>query len=176
MTKLFWEKYFPSMGRFGKVKFGNCVRCQFEPVSLLVGLPLIFLVSAWGLNAALAEILQGPIVADVVSNYDGDTITVRAHIWPGQTVETGVRVEGVDTPEIRGKCPKERRLAVVARDMTKRLVGARVQLRDIRPGKYAGRVVARVFISDGQDLAEVLIQNALGRPYAGGKRKGWCGD
>ena len=88
-------------------------------------------------------------------------------IWPGQTVETSVRVDGIDTPEIRGKCQRENDLARV-------LLGSTVMLEDVRHGKYAGRVVARVILADGQDLSKVLIIENLGVPYDGGKRFAWC--
>jgi len=47
-------------------------------------------------------------------------------------------------------------------------------LEDVRHGKYAGRVVARVILADGQDLSKVLIIENLGVPYDGGKRFAWC--
>jgi micrococcal nuclease len=120
------------------------------------------------------EVLPGPIPAQVVSVYDGDTITVRARIWLGQEVETKVRLDGIDTPELRGKCKDEKELAKKARDFLVKLAGSTVTLRDIRYGKYAGRVVAKVFTEGGDDLAASLIKAGHGRPYGGGKRQGWC--
>lgn len=123
-----------------------------------------------------ADPLPGPIPADVLSVYDGDTFTARAHIWPGHYVETSVRVLGIDTPEIRGKCQREIDLAIKARNRARELLGTSAQLRQIEPDKYGGRVDAYVTLGDGRDLAEVLISETLGRPYDGGKRKGWCGS
>ncbi len=122
---------------------------------------------------ALADPIPGPITAHVVSVYDGDTITVAAVPWPGVTIRVGVRVEGIDTPEILGKCEAEKALAVRARDRARELVGATVELRNVRHGKFAGRVVADVY-ADGVRLADVLIAGGLGRAYDGGKREGWC--
>ena len=59
----------------------------------------------------------GPIVATVISVYDDDTLTVNAYPWPGMTIRTAVRVNGIDTPEIRGLCDAEKELAKRARDM-----------------------------------------------------------
>jgi endonuclease YncB( thermonuclease family) len=84
---------------------------------------------------ALADPIPGPITAHVVSVYDGDTITVAAVPWPGVTIRVGVRVEGIDTPEIRGACEAEKDLAFRARDRVRELVGATVELRNIRHGK-----------------------------------------
>ena len=40
-------------------------------------------------------------------------------------------------------------------------------------GKYGRRVIADVVL-DGKSLAAILIERGLGRPYGGGRRKGWC--
>ena len=123
--------------------------------------------------AVQSDPIPGPINARVVSVYDGDTMTVDAEPWPGLTARTKVRVAGVDTPEIRGKCQREKDLAVRARDFVRATVGAMVRLTDVRPGKYAGRVIADVWINE-QKLSDLLIAENLGRPYHGGRRRGWC--
>lgn len=105
--------------------------------------------------------------------YDGDTLTVDAEPWPDVTIRARVRVAGVDTPEIQGKCQAEKDKAVRARDFVRATVGASVQLTDVRPGKYAGRVIADVW-TGGRKLSELLIAEDLGRPYHGGRREGWC--
>ena len=120
-----------------------------------------------------ADAIPGPINARVVSVYDGDTMTVDAEPWPGLTARTRVRVAGVDTPEIRGKCQSEKDLAIQARDFVRSTVGPQVQLTNVRLGKYAGRVVADVWVS-GRKLSDLLIAENLGRPYDGGRREGWC--
>ncbi len=123
--------------------------------------------------ATAADPIPGPINARVVSVYDGDTLTVDADPWPGLTARTGVRVAGVDTPEILGKCQAEKDLAIRARDFVRATVGVTVQLTNIRPGKYAGRMVADVWV-DGRKLSDLLIAENLGRPYHVGRREGWC--
>ena len=126
-------------------------------------------------NAAPREHIPGRIVADVIRIVDGDTVVIRAQVWLGQTVETWVRFEGVDTPELRGRCEIEKRLAKKAHMfVSERLSGGAVKLRNIHYGKFAGRVVARVMLPNGQDLAESLIAAGLGRAYTGGRRKPWC--
>ncbi len=123
--------------------------------------------------AVQADPVPGPINARVVSVYDGDTLTVDAEPWPGLTARTAVRVAGVDTPEIRGKCQAEKDQAIRARDFVRATVGASVRLTDVRPGKYAGRVIADVWVR-GRKLSDILIAENLGRPYHGGRRQGWC--
>lgn len=119
--------------------------------------------------------LVGPVRAQLLQVIDGDTLFVQAQIWPGQLVETHVRLIGVDTPEITGACAAERGLAEKARAYVVNLLGDdTVVLSDIRFGKYAGRVLARVTSAAGVDVAGALIERGLGRSYDGGRRKGWC--
>lgn len=118
--------------------------------------------------------LPGPQPARLVDVIDGDTIRVRARIWLGTDIETLVRIEGIDTPELRGKCDEERALAERARSRVAQLAtGQQLMLYDIRYGKYAGRVVARVEVQ-GEDIAERLLIEKLAHRYDGGKRRPWC--
>jgi len=120
--------------------------------------------------------LASEIEARVVSVYDGDTLTVEAEIWPGIIARSSVRIDGIDAPEIRGRCRREKDRALMARDALRRLAGDHVILRDVRKGKYAGRVIARVYTTDGRDIAAIMLKAGLARPYRGGKRKGWCDE
>jgi endonuclease YncB( thermonuclease family) len=134
---------------------------------------ILVLVPVW--LAPARETLAGPIRADVAKVHDGDTLVVRARIWLGQVVSTKVRLAGVDAPELRGRCARERRMARAARSFVERkLAAGNVTLRDIRFGKYAGRVLARVITAEGEDLGRALIAAGLARPYRGGRRGRWC--
>jgi len=139
----------------------------------LLVLTLCFITGMIGFASA-GEKISGPIKADVESVYDGDTITASAHIWIGQTINTKVRIRGIDTPELRGKCDTEKQQAIKAKDFVQNLIGNKpVTLTNIENGKYAGRVIADVFVDD-VNVSEAIINNGLGRIYDGGKRKGWC--
>ncbi|MCY3814944.1 MAG: thermonuclease family protein [Gammaproteobacteria bacterium] len=110
--------------------------------------------------------------------YDGDTIYVEAAIWPNMTWTGGVRVLGVDTPEIRGSCEIEKSLAVMARDYVRTLlIDKTVRLTQIENDKYGGRVLARVYFWEYEtwvELANRLIEQHMGRVYDGGTRPDWC--
>ena len=123
-----------------------------------------------------AFMLLVQVTAQVLSVYDGDTIRVQAEVWPGMTWSGSVRVDGVDTPEIRGRCEKEIRMAIAARDFVREKAGEKIALLNVKRGKYAGRVIADVQLANGKDLAQALIEAGLGRPYDGGARKSWCGN
>ena len=123
----------------------------------------------------VSETVPGPIPARVLRVIDGDTIVVRARIWLGQDIDTQVRLDGVDAPELKGQCSHERRLAEKARDLIQsHTIAGVVVLRKIKYGKYAGRVVARVDPIDGKELSQILIRAGLGRAYDGGRRLSWC--
>lgn len=131
-------------------------------------------------RAARAEsrgAVAGPVRAHLVRVVDGDTVQVLARIWPDHYVETLVRLAGIDAPELRGRCAEEIALAERAKErLAALLAGNRLQLVDIRYGKYAGRVVARVLTEDGRDAAAILLAERLARRYDGGRRPPWCGE
>jgi len=147
-----------------------------RPAALAVALGLAAASGAGGAPAAAAERLAGPVAADLVGVVDGDTVDVRAHIWLGQTVETRVRLDGIDTPESRGDCEAETRAAALATQRLVELLGAGpVVLTDIRYGTCAGRVVARVAGPDGTDVADSMVSEGLAAAYDGrGSRPDWC--
>lgn len=136
----------------------------------------IFLWSAGGPSGGRAkEVFRGPLSARPVAVHDGDTLTVRARIWLGQEVVVRVRIAGVDAPELHGKCRRETRMAVIARDTLAGWIGGGpLTLSDLHYGKYAGRVIAVVTLPDGRNAAEALIAAHLARAYHGGKRANWC--
>ncbi len=108
--------------------------------------------------------------------YDGDTCTFSipgVHVLFGGRIP--VRVVGIDTPEIKGKCKQEKTLATNARDFVRRTLrnARRIDLLNAKRGKYF-RVVARV-LADGKDIGQTLIDQGMAVEYDGGtKTKNWC--
>lgn len=125
--------------------------------------------------ALARENLSGPVNAEVIRIIDGDTFDVRAQIWVGHFIETRIRINDLDTPELRGKCEAERQHAEEAKlALSDLLQDGRIVLTDIQNGKYAGRVLARAQTPEGIDVSDFMIDQGLGRTYDGGKRAGWC--
>ncbi len=126
-------------------------------------------------SLAARDVVAGPVPAQVVEVSDGDTLRVRARIWLDQELLIWVRLDGVNSPETRGKCAREREMAQRALALVSTAVeDGRVFLHHIRYGKYAGRVLARVETSHGEDLNALLLEAGLARAYDGGKRRSWC--
>ena len=111
-----------------------------------------------------------------VRNYDGDTITFnlpKLHPIIGKKI--AVRVNGIDTPEIRGKCDKEKYDAEQAKGMVEDFLkdAERIDLKNMERGKYF-RIVADVY-ADGENLAEALVDSGMAVRYDGGKKNArWC--
>lgn len=115
------------------------------------------------------------VVSEVTSIYDGDTFRVNIVGYPdivGHRVS--VRVFGIDTPEMKGKCPAEKEAAQKAKQFTveKLRSGKKIELRNLRRDKYF-RLLAEVYI-DNNNLAEMLIKAGLAISYDGGTKKSWC--
>ena len=153
-------------------------------VAILSAAVVAMMLLAVAANAA--EVIAGPVEADVVRVIDGDTIVVDAHVWPDITVRVAVRLAGMDAPELRGKCPAEKIMAREAKERVDLLIGedrllgdSRVRLNNIHLGKFAGRVVAIVRVqhpSVWMSLSDLMVQAGLARVYDGGRRESWCGE
>lgn len=126
-----------------------------------------------GVFGAVSMAPRACIPALVESVHDGDTIRAMVE---GRSER--IRLLGIDTPEIgdRARCAAEQAGAVRARDRLRALIAA-AKDRQLCPDgrdKY-DRILASLML-DGADASELLIDEGLGRPYAGGKRAGWCGS
>ena len=145
------------------------------PYSLLIGISLclIFNLSCWagGKDRVYAETAT---ISRVISIYDGDTFRCDLADYPPIVGENiGIRVNGIDTPEMKDKRPQVKALAVAARDYVRKLFAEAqtIELRNLKRGKYF-RIVADVYV-DGVSLAERLIELGLAYPYDGGTKQEW---
>jgi len=120
------------------------------------------------------QTMPGPYRFEVLRVLDGDTFHARVPIWLGQDIVTKVRLLGIDTPEINGKCAAEKQLAQKARAFTQNwLAQDDLHLVNIRQGTFAGRVLATVQTMQGDSLSDALLMRKLAKPYRG-RRATWC--
>lgn len=127
-------------------------------------------------NISFAEKTYGNLtITKVDSVHDGDTFTITVPKWPaivGEGIE--IRVNGIDTPEIRGKCKYEIDLAYKAKEFTTAFLTttSKIYLKNMSRDMYF-RIDADVIV-DGKSLSQELIKAGLGYEYYGATKKLWC--
>ncbi|MBO6826694.1 MAG: thermonuclease family protein [Sneathiella sp.] len=137
------------------------------------------LLSLMALAPANAEEILNKYAGVVTSVYDGDTVTMEVLIWKGQKVEASIRLKGIDTPEIRGKCSAEKLLAIKARDFVRELTLGKLTILEAIPyegkadGKF-GRIIGTLYTPNGENINQMLVNKGLAREYDAGKRQSWC--
>ena len=109
----------------------------------------------------------------VIKVYDADTITIAAKLPYKESpiYRLSVRLNGIDTPEIKGKdvSEEEKEAAKIARDFVSNLILDKyITLKNIESEKY-GRVLADVYIGDIH-LNDLLIKERYAVPYNGGHK------
>lgn len=111
-----------------------------------------------------------------VKNYDGDTVTFNIPEYPdiiGNNIS--IRVDGIDTPEIRGKCENEKVLAKELKALVGCILSNAKTINLIAPqrGKYF-RIVADIQY-DNISLTDTLLALPYVYEYDGGtKTNHWC--
>jgi len=114
-------------------------------------------------------------VGKVVKVYDGDTITIAARmVIDGKEIPRlyrfSVRLNGIDTPELKTKNAKEKSLAILARDdLIELILGNIVVLSNVSYDKY-GRILADVFTQNGVNVGEWMITKGHAVRYDGGTK------
>ena len=106
----------------------------------------------------------------VIKVYDGDTITVASRITPESPIyRFQVRMNGIDTPEIKGGSMHEKELAIKARnELSKMIMGKMVYLKNNKTEKY-GRVLSDVYLND-LHINQWLLDNKYAVEYSGGTK------
>ena len=134
-------------------------------------LSILLLLSLFSLSAAATD-----ITLPVLGAYDGDTIYSQMPMLPAPLSKVSIRIIGIDTPEMRGKCSYEKDQARLAKSKLLEIISTNkvVIVKDVKWDKYGGRVLGRVFLEDGTDVRLAMINSGLARPYSGGFRKDWC--
>ncbi len=94
-------------------------------------------------------------------------------ICPASGYERG-RLLGFDTPEMKARCPSELYRAIRATYFLKwqLLKAGKISALPRDHDRYGRRLV--FVVVDGRPLSDVMIEAGMARPYAGGKRRGWC--
>lgn len=115
----------------------------------------------------IAPITEG----HVIKVYDGDTFTLAGYLpYPESPLyRFSVRLNGIDTPEIKGKTEKEKERAILARTELQTLIlDKRVVLRNVQTEKY-GRLLADVYVGD-LHINQHMLDTGMAVKYDGGTK------
>lgn len=108
----------------------------------------------------------------VIKVYDGDTITIAARLpYDASPVyRLSVRLNGIDTPEIKSRNAEEKQVAKQARDYLEALILYQiVSLRNVQTEKY-GRILADVYLGE-LCLNERMVEQRFAVRYDGGTKQ-----
>lgn len=118
----------------------------------------------WLMTAVAALLAAAALAADLLV-IDGDTVRMG---------EERIRIIGIDTAELRCKCPTECRLAAAAKERLDELLASGYVTVD-RKGRDKYQRTLAVIRVGGQDVGEALVREGLARRYDGRTRRaGWC--
>ena len=137
-------------------------------LKIILTLCLLFPMTAMATQNIL---FKGPYVATVKRVIDGDTIVVQTYAWPTILVESSVRINGINTPEVRTRKACEKKDGLTAKKKAIKFLGQTVKLYNVRIGKFGGRVVADVKNSAGHDYAKYILMTGYAVPYNGKSKK-----
>jgi len=108
----------------------------------------------------------------VIKVYDGDTITIAAKLpyIESPLYRFPVRLNGIDTPELKGQSDDEKTAAKQARDALSQLIlHKKVTLRNVQNEKY-GRILADVYLDD-LCINDWLVEERYAVKYDGGTKQ-----
>lgn len=107
--------------------------------------------------------------------YDGDTFFayVKGHN-PIDRKPTGIRMRGIDTPELKDSRPAVKKKAEKAKAFVESKIqnAKKIHLYNVSTADKYGRILATVFC-DRRDLAKMLLEEKLAKPYDGGTKSKW---
>ena len=121
-----------------------------------------------------------PLVTEgkVIKVYDCDTITIATKFPYLSTLDESnviyrfhVRLNGIDTPEMKSKNEDEKSIAHLAqKSLSDMILNKNVTLNNTSLDKY-GRILANVFTEDGIELSKWAIEKRYAVYYDGGTKK-----
>ena len=86
-----------------------------------------------------------------------------------------IRIMSINCPELRASCEEEKKKALMAREVLRSLLDKadRIEVLLYPKDKY-DRYLGDIYL-DSQNLADILIEKGLAKPYYGkGKAPDWC--
>jgi endonuclease YncB( thermonuclease family) len=114
---------------------------------------------------------QTEFIATVNRVLDGDTFLINEKSFGNLSLK--VRMTGINSPELRGKCVLEKDRAKVARSELQSILpkGSSITLQKVKWDKYGGRINA-IVVKDGVVVNDELLKSPYFVEY--GIKKDWC--
>lgn len=113
--------------------------------------------------------------AKVLKVYDADTITV-AFKFKDQIIRYNLRIDKIDSPELKSKNMEESSSAKLAQEYLSNLILNKiVQIKLKKFDKY-GRILSDIFLVSNENeknIANILVNGGYVRQYDGKKKKDW---
>ena len=115
-------------------------------------------------NKFIPKITKGK----VIKVYDGDTITVASKYY-NDVYKFVIRLNRIDTPEIRTKNNNEKERALFVRDkLREKIMNKIIKIEVIKLEKY-GRLLCEIYYNN-ENLSNWLLDNEYAKEYYGGKK------
>lgn len=111
----------------------------------------------------------------IVKVIDGDTVNVMVDFLPRELGNViSIRIHGIDTPEVRGKCIDEIQKAKDAKNYLKELIKANDYSVVIKGRDKYFRILGDVKIKD-KYVSQIMLEKGYARSYSGKtKKQSWC--
>ncbi|OWV72190.1 nuclease [Rhizobium sp. R634] len=122
--------------------------------------------------------IAGLIICSSLTAVDGDTVRCNGQLM--RLLGEGVPyVSGIDTPEIgsHAKCPKERKMALIAKGRLKELLdekGLRVVFSGSEDKTQAHRPLVNIYRKNGEEIGRKLLDEGFARTWSPKRRNDWC--
>lgn len=109
--------------------------------------------------------------ASLIGVVDGDTIDVWVDLGFSIRIQQRLRLDGINTAEMRADDPGERARAQAAKARLAALLPPEfvVRTRKDKREKF-GRILAEIVVGE-RSINRVLVEEGLAQPYDGGTRK-----
>lgn len=108
--------------------------------------------------------------AKCVANYDGDTVDI-VFKYKNEFIKVNCRIIGIDTPELKSKNKKLKKLAYRAKQFLADTILNKVVVVHMLDFDKFGRVLVDIkTLETNHDIKNLIIEGGFGVPYDGNKR------
>jgi micrococcal nuclease len=105
--------------------------------------------------------------------HDGDTCTISLNdpfLPPVFAEKISIRLKGINTWEIKGRCPNETALAKEARDYLRAQIAKGIRIDVVAPQRDKYFRLLGYLVVDGENLSDALLRAGHAHPYNGGTK------